>query len=187
MARTDAGFTLVELLIAIAILSSIAAGVAGLFGVAIKTTEGARVQTATVALAIQKMEQLRALTWGFDAAGVGRVTDSTTDLSVEPSTGSGSGLSPSPPGTLDSNIAGFVDYLDKNGRWVGTGASPPGQAVFIRRWSVDALAGAPDDTLLLQVLVTTVIREATGWAGGGVRPRLRDDALFVTFKTRKAR
>lgn len=134
MARTDAGFTLVELLIAIAILSSIAAGVAGLFGVAIKTTESARVQTATVALAIQKMEQLRALTWGLDAAGVGlRVTDSTTDLSVEPPTGAGSGLSPSPPGTLDSNIAGFVDYLDKNGRWVGTGASPPGQAVFIRR------------------------------------------------------
>jgi prepilin-type N-terminal cleavage/methylation domain-containing protein len=181
--RKDRGFTLIEVLIALGIVSSIVAGVAVLFGVAIKASQGARVQAATVALAVQKLEELRALTWSVDAAGT-RITDVTTDLSTSPPTTGGNGLAASPSGTIDANTAGYVDYLDKDGRWVGTGSRPPPQAVFIRRWNIDPLAAAPDDVLVLQVLVTTVVRDAS-WSGG-TRPRLSDDALMVTLKTRRS-
>ena len=89
-----------------------------------------------------------------------RVSDVTTDLSSEPPTGAGRGLLPSPAGTLDSNAALYADYLDAAGTWVGRGATPPGTAVYIRRWAVQPLESDPDDVLVLQVIVTTTARTA---------------------------
>jgi hypothetical protein len=139
-------------------------------------------------LAAQKMEQLRALTWGFDDAGTGLpVSDLTTDLSQEPPTATGGGLNPSPPATLSSNIAGYVDYLDERGQCVGAGGQTVAAAVYIRRWSVDPLTTNPNNKLVFQVLVTTVKQEASAGAAVGPRRRLVDDALIVSVKTRKAR
>lgn len=185
--RHDAGFTIVEVLIAMMLISLMALGVAELFGVAIKATHAARNQTSTAILASQKMEQLRALTWGYDSLGTGLpVTDTTTDLSYEPAVNSGEGLNPSPNGSLDSNTPGYVDYVDSRGQWVGTGATPPAGAVYIRRWSIEPLPMNPNNTVVLQVLVTTVRREAQASAAGGTRRRLPDDSLVVTVKTRKS-
>lgn len=188
----DAGFTVVEVLVSLLLIAVTAIGTAQLFAVSIRATHAARSQTSTTVLATQKLEQLRALTWGFDDAGTGLpVSDTTTDLSQDPPTNGGSGLNPSPAGTLSSNVAGYVDYLSGRGQWVGTGPNPPATAVFIRRWSIEPLPTNPNNTLVLQVLVTTVTRESQGAAAaaaaGGSRRRMADDALVVSVKTRKAR
>lgn len=185
---SDAGFTVLEVLMALLLLAIMALGVAQLFGVAIQATSGARHQTSTTILAAQKMEQLRALTWGFDTAGSGLpVSDTTTNLAQEPHTPDGGGLNPSPAGSLNANTPGYVDYLDARGQRVGTGATPPGTAMFIRRWNIQPLPTNPNNTLILHVLVTTVKREASAPAVAGARRRYADDALIVTVKTRKAK
>ena len=46
-----------------------------------------------------------------------------------------------------------MDYLDRDGRRVGTGAQPPPGTVFVRRWSVSPVGAPGGDALLLQVLV----------------------------------
>lgn len=185
--RTDEGFSLAEVLVAILLLGTLALGIAQLFGVAIRTGTSARQQTSTSILAAQKMEQLRALTWGFDDDAQGLpVSDTTSNLSNEPFTSDGGGLNPSPVNSLDANTPGYVDYLDGRGQWVGTGATPPPAAVFIRRWSIRPVPTNPNNTLVLQVLVTTVQRETQVAAGPGPRRRQPDDALIATVKTRKA-
>jgi prepilin-type N-terminal cleavage/methylation domain-containing protein len=183
----DRGFTLVEVLIAMILLAILSLGVAALFGVAVKATYAARHQTSTTTLAEQKMEQLRALTWGYDDSGQNLpVSDTTTNLSVQPPSGTGAGLNPSPANALDQNTTGYVDFLDEHGQWVGTGAAPPPNAIYIRRWSVRPLPTNPNNTLLLQVLVTTVKREGEVQGVAGARQRYAEDALITTVKTRKA-
>lgn len=135
---------------------------------------------------MQKLEQLRALRWALAADSGLPDADESTDSSTEPATSSGGGLSPSPAGTLAANIPGYVDYLDARGGWVGTGATPPGGAVFIRRWSIGRLPADPEDTLVLQVLVTTIRRAGQADHGPGERSRLADEALVATVRTRKA-
>ena len=182
----DAGFTIIEVLIAMVLLSIVALGVAQMFGLAIQATQAARFQTSTTVLASQKLEQLRALTWGFDSSGSGLpVSDTSTNLAVEPPTGSGGGLDPSPANSLEVNTPGYVDFLDSRGQWVGTGTAAPPNALYIRRWNVSPLPINPNNTLILQVLVTTVHRDRQAVAGP--RQRLADEALVATIKTRKAR
>ena len=182
----DAGFTIIEVLIAMVLLSIVALGVAQMFGLAIQATQAARFQTSTTVLASQKLEQLRALTWGFDSSGSGLpVSDTSTNLAVEPPTGSGGGLDPSPTNSLEVNTPGYVDFLDSRGQWVGTGTAAPPNALYIRRWNISPLPINPNNTLILQVLVTTVHRDRQAVAGP--RQRLADEALVATIKTRKAR
>lgn len=182
----EPGFTIVEVVVAMLLVAIITMGVAQLFAVAMAATENARHQTSTAALAAQKMEQLRSLTWAFAPGGTGvAVSDTTTDLSTDPPTSSGLGLSPSPTGTLAANTPGYVDYLNGRGQWVGTGASLPRGVVYIRRWSVESLA-ADRDTLLFQVIVTTARRDVQAMAMGGARRRLSDEALIATVRTRKS-
>jgi len=182
----DAGFTIIEVLIAMVLLSIVALGVAQMFGLAIHATQAARFQTSTTVLASQKLEQLRGLTWGFDSNGSGLpVSDTSTNLAVEPPTGSGGGLDPSPANSLEVNTPGYVDFLDSRGLWVGTGTAAPPDALYIRRWNISPLPINPNNTLILQVLVTTVHRDRQAVAGP--RQRLADEALVATIKTRKAR
>ncbi len=183
---SERGFSIIETMIAIGLLTAVSLSVAQLFAVAAKRNLDARAQTSTAILAVQKMEQLRGLTWGFDTAGLGLpLSDTTTDLSTDPPSANGRGLNPSPLGTLDGNTPGYVDYIGVYGDWVGNGASPPPNTTFIRRWSVEPLPTNPNNTLILQVLVTHLRTEARG-AGTGPRRRLPDDSWLVTVKTRKA-
>jgi type II secretory pathway pseudopilin PulG len=187
-ASTDEqGFSFIEVMIALLLIMIVSLGVAGLFATTIRSTHTAKNQTSTTTLAEQKMEQLRGLTWGFDSSGMNLpVTDTTTDLAVTPPDGTGSGLNPSPDSSLDANTPGYVDYLDARGTWVGTGTTPPAGSVFIRRWSIQPLPTNPNNTLVFQVLVTTVKREAAMSNPPTPRPRYGDDALIATVKTRKA-
>jgi prepilin-type N-terminal cleavage/methylation domain-containing protein len=183
----DRGFTIVEVLIAMLLLAITSLGVAGLFGMTSRATHAARNQTSTAVLASQKMEQLRALTWGFDNSGQYLpVSDTTTNLALMPPDNTGEGLNPSPDSSLDQNTSGYVDYLNARGQYIGTGATPPAETMFIRRWRIQPLPTNPNNTLVIQVLVTTAKRERDLQSGLTNRKRYADDALITTVKTRKA-
>ena len=182
----DAGFTLVEVVIAMMLLTMVALGVAQLFGIAIQRNMAARYQTSTTILAQQKLEQLRALTLGFDDDSGLPLTDTSTDLTTEPPTSGGTGLNPSPSNSLSTSVPGYVDYLDSRGEWLGTGNTPPARTVYIRRWNVAPLPTNPNNSLILQVLVTTVLRDRQ-IGTQSVRGRAADEALVATLKTRKAK
>lgn len=181
------GFSLVEVVVSIGLLTVVSLGIAQLFALSTRANVVARSQTSTTALAEQKMEQIRGLTWGFDIEGLGLpVSDTVTNLAMYPPAKNGSGLNPSPFDALEENKAGFVDYLDANGQWVGTGTLPPASAVYIRRWAILPLPTNPNNTLIIQVLVTPVANENARLATGVARVRMRGDALLTTVKTRKA-
>ena len=181
------GFSLVEVVVAMGILTAVSLGVAQLFALSTRANVIAKGQTSTTAMAEQKLEQLRGLTWGFDLQGQGLpLSDTSTNLAVYPPAHNGSGLNPSPADALEQNTEGFVDFLDGNGAWVGTGSTPPASAVYIRRWSIQPLPTNPNNTLVMQVLVTPVTSEAARVESSFTRTRMAGDALLVTVRTRKA-
>jgi prepilin-type N-terminal cleavage/methylation domain-containing protein len=184
----QSGFSLVEVVVSMAILTTVSLGVAQLFAASTNANRVAHDRTSTTAMAEQKMEQIRSLDWGFDLQGQGLpVTDTTTNLAEYPHRDNGSGLNPSPNDTLLKNTAGFVDYLDANGAWVGTGDEPTAGAAYIRRWAIIPLPTNPNNTLVLQVLVTSVADEARlDLTNLPRRPRQPGDALLISVKTRKA-
>jgi prepilin-type N-terminal cleavage/methylation domain-containing protein len=182
------GFSLTEVLVAMGILTAVSLGVAQLFAMSARQNFAAKGDTSTTVLAEQKMEQLRALTWGFDDAAQGLpVSDTSTNLSVDPSAPTGQGLNPSPSNSLSENVAGYVDYLDAAGAYAGTGGTPPAGAAYVRRWSIQPLPTNPNNTLVLQVFVTTVGNDANRGQTAGDLRRLPGDALLTSVKTRKAR
>ena len=163
------GFTLVEVLVAMGVLSAAALGTAQVVAVATRAMHFARVQQATASAASTRLDQLRALDFAFGPDGL-RITDVVTDLSVDPPASGGGGLTPGGPATLQANTPGFVDYLDASGRWVGAGAEPPSSAVFVRRWAVESTGSL--DLLILQVVVRPVSEGAAGAGAGPGTARL---------------
>jgi type II secretory pathway pseudopilin PulG len=183
----SAGFTLVEVIIAMGLLTAVSLGVAQLFAASTRANLAARTRTSTTTMAEQKMEQIRSLTWGFDTDGQGLpISDTTTNLTVYPMTPTGSGLNPSPGDALEQNRSGFFDFLDTAGNWVGTGAQIPGTAAYLRRWSITPLPTNPNNTLVIQVLVTPLANEQARVASPFTRTRMLGDSLLVSVKTRKA-
>jgi hypothetical protein len=58
--------------------------------------------------------------------------------------------------------------------------------VYIRRWSILPLPTNPNNTLVIQVLVTPVANEQARVASNFTRTRMPGDALLISIKTRKA-
>ena len=184
----DDGFSLIEVLVAMIVVVPAVIGAAGMVTLAACAIRDARLESTAVVLASQKLEQLRALEWNADDVNGGPASsDTTTDLTRDPPVSGGLGLTPSPTGTLGTNVPGFVDFLDVGGQWVGTGATPPPRATFIRRWAVTPLPAHGSDSLALQVLVTTVMRDARVTQRPARRPRLPGEALLATVRTRTSR
>jgi type II secretory pathway pseudopilin PulG len=179
------GFSLLEVLFATTMLIVGVAGLAQMFALSTRTNTSARSTTYASLLAQQKMEQLRGLTWGFDSLGL-PLTDTSTNIAAatESPTG-GRGLTPSPAGTLGANTDGYCDFLDATGKTVGGGTNPPTGTIFIRRWSIEPLPTNPNNTLVLQVLVTRSRNRGSADTATGVR-RLPDEARIISVKTRKA-
>ena len=171
------GFSLLEVLVATTIMAMAVAGLAQSFAIASRANRVARTTSVAALLAGQKMEQLRGLAWNLDPAGAPS-SDFTTDLTVVPESATGgSGLTPSPAGALDQNTAGYCDFVDGAGNVLGGGTTAPPGTVYTRRWSIDALPGNPDNTLVLQVLVS---RPNVGAASPP------DAARLASIRTRKA-
>jgi Tfp pilus assembly protein PilV len=183
----DAGFSLIEVMISIGLLTTVSIGVAQLMALSVRANYAARGATSTTGLAEQKMEQLRALMWGFATDGTGLpVSDTTSNLSVTPATATGRGLNPSPSNSLYQNTAGYCDFLDLNGTWVGTGSVAPAGAAYVRRWAIIPLPTNPNNTLILQVMVTPLSSDAWAPASDGPRARVPGETLLISVKTRKA-
>lgn len=179
-----AGFSLVEVLIATMLLATALVMLAQLFALSTQSNIGARNTTFTAVLAQQKLEELRALTWGFDTLGL-PISDTSTNTAVSPETpAGGTGLAPSPSGTLGANTNGYVDYVNQFGEKLGGGAAPPANTVYVRRWSVEPLPSNPNNTLVLQVLVFR--NRERGAANDGAGMLLPEEARLVTVKTRKS-
>jgi prepilin-type N-terminal cleavage/methylation domain-containing protein len=185
--RHDAGFSLLEALVAVAILATAALSIAHLIVTSTRANLSSRKTTRAVILADQKMTQLKALAWTTDDAGrVVRDTGSNvaafsaTGACPSASAGAAVGLTPSPPGTLAANVDGYVDYVDARGCALGGGSSPPAGAAYARRWAIGQPGGT--DTLVFEVLVTP--RVAAGGTGGAVAA-LPDEALLVGAKARR--
>jgi type II secretory pathway pseudopilin PulG len=158
------GFTLLEVLVATTLLFAAVAALAGLSMMATHANTVAKTTTLAALLAAQKMEHLRALTWGYDALGNPR---------------SDAGLTASPADAISQNSAGYYEFLDASGRPLGEGASPPPQAAFVRRWSIQPLPSNPANALVLQVVVKRVR------AGASQTNRLLpDEAGLVTVRAR---
>jgi prepilin-type N-terminal cleavage/methylation domain-containing protein len=139
----QAGMTLIETMIALAILLVVAAGVMGLAGVAVSTTETqGHLAARTAEYAQDKMEQLLALKFcDGDTSGT-----AGTDTTVFPAVvGSGTGLagcSNMTAGTAQGGgslsttapAVGYVDYLDASGNLVASTANWE----YIRVWQIVA-------------------------------------------------
>ena len=184
--KSEAGFSLVETIVAAGLLAGAVAVLGQMFAISMAENTSARTGTFAAVLAEQKMEQLRGLTWGFDVIGL-PLTDTSSNVALPIESGvGGPGLSPSPSNSLRSNVAGYVDYVDRFGRIIGGGSTVPAQAVYVRRWSVQPLPTNPNNTVILQVLVTRWRNRGAADSEDGSTRRLRDEARLVTIKTRKS-
>lgn len=181
----NAGFSLVETLVATALLATALVSLAQLLAIGTTTNASARTGTFAAILAQQKMEQLRGLAWGFDASGVPLSDLSTNTAQSLESASGGTGLQPSPADALRHDRLGYVDYLDMAGVTLGGGPSVPRGAVYVRRWSIQPLPSDPQNTLVFQILVrhrSTERQSAEGDSGMSVMP---NEARLVSVKTRK--
>jgi len=156
----EQGTTIVEVVVASAILVTLMAGLLSLVGLAISTTENqGHLAARTTEYAQDKMEQLVALTYG----------DSTSDTRTFPAAGTGgSGLAVGGSSNPSSPVALYVDYLDDHGNLCGTtgaacaapsGITPPSGWFYQRVWGVTQAA-----TNLKQITVTATIARGFGGA-----------------------
>ena len=159
--ESSSGFSLIEVMVASAILGCAVLSIAQLSAVSTRSTAGAREVSEATLLAWQKIDQLRALAWTFDDAGI-PVGDAA--------------LAPSPAGVLTRDTSGWVDFLDAWGQPVGAawggGAAPPVGTRYRRRWSV-AASGANPDLLILQVRVLAIGRDDELAGAASLRARRR--------------
>jgi len=148
------GFTLIEVLIALGILVLAALGTAQLLSAAAIAVRDARVHASAATAAAQRMEQLLAIEWGAP------------------------GLATSPPGALDNNVEGCVDFLDADGQLLGAGLVAPPGAAFVRRWSIDDVAGGRPNARVIRVLTRSLAADLAGARGA------RGEARLVTVRAR---
>ncbi len=165
------------------LLATALVALAQLFAIATSTNAAARSSTITMMLAEQKVEQLRALQYTFDRAGL-PVQDTNTDTAVYPPVEfGGKGLAPHTENTLQASYDGYVDYLDPWGRTLGGGTVIPDNTAYIRRWSVEPLPTNPNNVVILQVLVTRQRERGAGNLGSVSRGP--QEARLMTIKSRK--
>lgn len=184
---SNAGFSLVETMVAVTLMAGAIATLAQLFALSTRTNVASHYTTFAAVLAEQKLEELRALSWGFDTQGL-PVSDTSSDTTVSPETGiGGTGLKPSPTTALGEDTPGYVDFVDGYGVKVqqdAGGNNATATAVYTRRWSITPLPTNPNNTLVIQVLVTR--SKDRGEANEGAVGRLAEEARMIAVRTRKA-
>jgi hypothetical protein len=134
----ERGTSLMEVMVATALLVTLMAGLMSMAGIAISTTENqGHLAARTTEYAQDKMEQLLALAY----------SDSSSDTRSfpAPATG-GTGLAVGGSYDVDAPTALYVDYLDENGNLCGTtgaacaapsGTTAPARWFYTRVWKVE--------------------------------------------------
>ncbi|HLZ90990.1 MAG TPA: prepilin-type N-terminal cleavage/methylation domain-containing protein [Candidatus Acidoferrum sp.] len=174
--KTQAGLTLMETMVALAMLLVVASGVIGLAAVAVSTTETqGHLAARTAEYGQDKMEQLLALKF-CDGGPTGTAGTDTTVFPAVVGTGTGlAGCSdmvngvPQAGGSLSTTAptTGYVDYLDASGNLVTAAANWE----YIRVWQITVPAGT---THLKQI---TVLSQARRAVGNGIVPQSTVAAL----------
>ncbi len=161
------GFTLLEVVVALALLAGGFLAVAQLMAVAARAAHLSRATTLATNLATENLERLQSLAWGCTGEGT-----PVGDLVLSAS------------GALAADTAGFVDYLDGEGAAVGSGFSPPSGAMFTRRWSIE-----PDEERVpprrLVVRVVVLRREASSTRNVGGASAWIETTRLVAVRTRR--
>ena len=173
----ERGAALLETLIAAAIVITVSSGAGGLLLWSTRALWSTGTQGLAMSLARQKVEQLLALEWRTDSAGA-RFSDFTADVAADPAAEGGTGLQPTPGGTLTRNVSGYADFVGAHGHSHPAGTSPPAGAVFVRRWAIAPYALDPADTVIITVVVLPL---AAATLSGGT------SAAGVTLQTVKSR
>lgn len=122
--KSQAGFSLVETMIALGLLLIVSAGLMGVGAIALSTTENqGHLAARTAEYAQDKMEQLLALRYG----------DKNGDTTVFPAAQTGgTGLVAGGSLSTTAPVAGYVDYLDASGNPVAAAANWQ----YIRVWQI---------------------------------------------------
>lgn len=141
VARNDGGFSLVEVLVALLLLTAVALVAAA--AVQRVTLALSLAQRATLAsgAASAKVAQFRALAWEYREIAPGVLTpvqDSQSNLSSSGLGASGGGL----------GVGDGLDHVASNGAWAGA-ASANSDAVVTRRWRIRP--GGSSDLLVMVV------------------------------------
>jgi Tfp pilus assembly protein PilV len=159
-ATCQAGSTLIEVLIASAVMVTLMAGLMSMGAVALSTTENqGHLSARTAEYAQDKLEQLLALAF----------TDATSDTTTFPSsTTGGTGLVVGGSSNPSSPVAKYVDWLDQNGNLCGStgaacaapvGTAAPSSWFYERVWQIaDVSSGCTN--CLKQISVTVTISRA---------------------------
>ena len=182
----SAGFTLIETLIAVALLAGLAAGLAHLVVVVRRAVSLGGADAVALQAATQKLEELRSLDWTFDPRTGRRLTDTTADLAQPVPSGRGPGLRASPAGaaTLEASLPGYADHLDASGAWIAAaGGDPSPGAAYVRRWAVGPHA-ASADLLVLQVAVLD-LRGRSAEERRSIRPHDPGVTWIATLRARR--
>lgn len=162
--RNDAGASLVEVVVSLFILLTLAAGLFSMAALALTQSENqGHLAARTAEYAQDKMEQLLVLTFG----------DQLTDTRVFPAAATGgTGLAVGGSINPAAPVAGYVDYLDARGNLlVSAGATPPAGWFYQRLWQVTSIS-----TTLKEVRVTAIVARSIG-------RKQRPSATLVTLKT----
>jgi hypothetical protein len=159
--KSQAGLTVMETMVALAMLLTVATGVMAIAAIAVSTTETqGHLAARTAEYAQDKMEQLLSLkfcdgvtdTTVFPAitnpAGTG-LANCTNLNAPTPTASAGGGANPTAP------LAGYADYLDASGNLVGAGANWE----YVRVWQISVPAGSVG---LKQITVVTRARRSAG-------------------------
>lgn len=164
--RSEQGTSLIEVLIASAILITLMAGLMAMMGLSIRTTENqGHLAARTTEYAQDKMEQLLALSF----------TDGVSDTRTFPAASSGgSGLAIGGSADPDSPVDSYTDYLDESGNLVASVAGAAPSSWFYKRvWKIEYVSGS---TTLKKITVAT---STSRGFGGAMKPT----AYLAVLKT----
>jgi hypothetical protein len=165
-AADERGTTILEVVVASAILVTLMAGLMSLAALAISTTENqGHLAARTTEYAQDKMEQLMALAYN----------DGVSDTRVFPAANSGGrGVATGGSSNASAPVEFYVDYLDQSGNLCGSaaagcaapsGTTPPTGWFYKRVWSVaDSTSDATLPAGLKRITVTATIAQGFGGA-----------------------
>lgn len=164
--RSQSGISILETMIAVAVLLVVSVGILSMAMVSMTTTENQGHRAArTAEYAQDKAEQLLSLPY----------TDQLSDTTVFPTTfGTGTGLTVGGSSDPNAPVAQYVDYLDANGNLLASGGGAPAGWFYERVWQVSTPAGT---TNLKQITVTAIAASSIGNTG------LRPQATVTALKT----
>ena len=162
--NNDEGSTLVEVVVSMLIMATLAAGLLSMSAIALTQSENqGHLAARTAEYAQDKMEQLLVLAYG----------DGVTDTRVFPAAAlGGTGLALGGSSNPAAPMLGYADYLDANGNLLPSNTvAPPAGWFYQRVWQVTPLSPT-----LKEVRVTATVARSIG-------SKQKPTATLVSIKT----